>query len=789
MAHRAVAAFERGCDDPEAMQRVRLGRIVDGLRGTAFAREHGLTGREDPGAFRACVPIRTDAEYAPWLQRAADRELGALTRAPVISLLKTSGTTGPAKLLPVTAAYERAVAEGQALWRLALVRDHEAASRGKVLTVVSPEREGRSEGGIAFGSNTGRMAARQPWFVRGRYAVPPEVHALQDPEARLYATLRFALQEDVRLLVTANPSSVLRLARGMKRHLPDLMADLAAGELRRGPGADACAALPPTVRKRLRRPKAGRIRGVSPLAQAWDLAAVGCWTGGPAPWFLDRFADALGARVPVRDVGVTASEGYFAIPVADGPVGAPLWLGGHVLEFIDADDAPRWAWELEEGQEYGLVITTSAGLYRYDLQDIVQVTGFQGRCPRIRFVRKAGAVLSVTGEKVTEAHVTAAMATALRGTDSEAPLGFSVGHQMAEIPSLRLALESPGPARGAALAARFDAALRQANVEYDAKRDSGRLGPVAPLDLPPGTYDRWQADRQAEGAPAAQIKAPLLLLDEIAWGRLEHAARRPLSGPSTEPAAATGPATAGAARPLGDIEVISWDVDGTLYQMPKVVRGASALAIRRLLTLRAPQEAAELLVLSRFRKAMERARSEEGGALRAGALDGFLVPRPGIIEMERRWYGPPIAAAGPWDGVHDLVDLFDELGLRQIVVSDYESEWKLELLGLAGRFERIYAGERLGALKPNPGLFVHVAKDLGIPPDRILHLGDRPETDGIAATAAGLRVRIFDQGFLTPRGLHDDLRRTMARTAWVTPGATSSAERTAAPPTSADRLG
>ncbi len=749
-----VARFEESCQHPEEVQRRRLKAILRGARATGFAKQHGLRGDESLSAYRAAVPIRTDSEYGPWLRRAAERELGVLTRAPVTSLLKTSGTTGPSKLLPVTAAYEEAVAGGQALWRLALVRDHEAVARGKVLTVVSPAQEGRSEGGVRFGSNTGRMHARQPWLVRSRYAVPAAVHALEDPEVRLYATLRFALQEDVRLLVTANPSTVLRLARGLRRHLTDLMADLAEGEMRRGPGEAAGAALPPPVRKRLRR---GGARGANALARAWDLAAVACWTGGPAPWFLERFPEALGARIPVRDVGVTASEGYFAIPVGDGDVGGVAWLGGHVLEFIDEAGEPRWAWELEEGGRYRLVITTSAGLYRYDLDDLVEVTGHVGGAPVIRFVRKAGAVLSVTGEKVTEAQVLQALAEAAEADPVD---GVSVGHRMDDVPALRMVVEGGGGQALDGLAARFDAALRRGNVEYESKRATGRLGPVEATQLPGGTYARWRTDRQGEGAPATQIKEPVLLRDERAWEQLERAARRPIRG-GGEPPGAPSRRRPGPLGPLEGVQVVSWDVDGTLYPMPQVVRGATWLAVRRLLSRRAPQEAAELLVLSRFRRAMEEVR-REGGRLPDGALDRFAVPRSRIIDMERRWYGPPIASVGLWPGVSQLLDLFDELGLRQIVVSDYQSAWKLDALGIGHRFERVYAGEAVGALKPSPEVFEHVVRDLALPPGCILHLGDRPETDGVAASAAGLRVRIFDQGFLTPQALHEDLRRSVS---------------------------
>lgn len=157
--------------------------------------------------------------------------------------------------------------------------------------------------------------------------------------------------------------------------------------------------------------------------------------------------------------------------------------------------------------------------------------------------------------------------------------------------------------------------------------------------------------------------------------------------------------------------------------------------------------------LQRFRKAMDRVR-ERGGELRPGDIHR---DRRFLLDLEEHWYVPAIERAGTWDGVRDLIDLFDRNGLVQVVASDYVASHKLKALGLSGRFHRAYAGEELGFLKPSSELFHHIVRDLGVPADRVLHLGDRPETDGVAASGAGCRVHIFDSGFSSPRELLKDL--------------------------------
>src|SRR5207245_10708093 len=56
--------------------------------------------------------------------------------------------------------------------------------------------------------------------------------------------------------------------------------------------------------------------------------------------------------------------------------------------------------ELDEGGTYHIVLTTPGGLYRYDINDVVRVTGFYNQTPLIEFIRKGRDVSNITGEKL-----------------------------------------------------------------------------------------------------------------------------------------------------------------------------------------------------------------------------------------------------------------------------------------------------------------------------------------------------------------------------------------------------
>lgn len=61
--------------------------------------------------------------------------------------------------------------------------------------------------------------------------------------------------------------------------------------------------------------------------------------------------------------------------------------------------------DVEVGKEYELVITTYAGLYRYQVGDILRVTGFHNSAPQFHFVRRKNVLLSIDSDKTDEAEL------------------------------------------------------------------------------------------------------------------------------------------------------------------------------------------------------------------------------------------------------------------------------------------------------------------------------------------------------------------------------------------------
>ncbi|MDP6946113.1 MAG: GH3 auxin-responsive promoter family protein, partial [Myxococcota bacterium] len=71
-------------------------------------------------------------------------------------------------------------------------------------------------------------------------------------------------------------------------------------------------------------------------------------------------------------------------------------VASHFLEFQDVEVAagrPKLVHEVQEGARYRPILTTSGGLYRYRLGDIVRCVGVTAATPRFVFEGRREAVV------------------------------------------------------------------------------------------------------------------------------------------------------------------------------------------------------------------------------------------------------------------------------------------------------------------------------------------------------------------------------------------------------------
>lgn len=95
-----------------------------------------------------------------------------------------------------------------------------------------------------------------------------------------------------------------------------------------------------------------------------------------------------------------------------------------------------------------------------------------------------------------------------------------------------------------------------------------------------------------------------------------------------------------------------------------------------------------------------------------------------------------------------VVSLLTRLKKQQIILgvfSDYPARDKLKALNLTHFFDTIVSAHDNGisGFKPETSGFQASARKMNLPPSRILYVGDRMDTDGAGAAAAGMKAAII----------------------------------------------
>ena len=177
------------------------------------------------------------------------------------------------------------------------------------------------------------------------------------------------------------------------------------------------------------------------IARLWpQLAVISCWANGAASTFVDQVRN-LFPGVMIQPKGLIATEAFVSLPLVD-------CMDLHcrfVLTFLNfrtsiAMTMPRcWHTNLRRPKVARVIATTAGGLYRYQMHDVIEVTGFHRQCPLIRFVGRGNRTSDLVGEKLSEVFVARSIDTMNR-TLASAP-AFAMLVPRRDRPGYRLLIE------------------------------------------------------------------------------------------------------------------------------------------------------------------------------------------------------------------------------------------------------------------------------------------------------------------------------------------------------------
>lgn len=518
--------FDRLAERPAEAQAATLLTILRANASTTFGQEHRFSSIRTADEFRAAVAPHDYEALRPHVEQQRLTGHRTLTTEVPLFYARTSGSSGTPKLVPITPTALRHHRAEQALFTWVQHRARPDAFDGSAWGIMGAAVEGRLDSGHAVGSVSGHLYESLPAMLQSRFVVPPAVSRIEDYDTKYLVTLRLALTSPtITYLGAPNPSTFLRLLTLVNERRDVLARSLESGRL--DPLGSIDGAVHDTLKPLLRVDRARAAQLASnrrfTFSDLWpDIRLLTTWTGGSCGIALDALRPSLPRGCSVMELGYQATEMRGTIALDAETRGGVPPLHHHVFEFIEqarydagASDTVGLA-ELEVGCRYYVLVTTAAGLYRYFMNDIVEVTGHYRQTPVLRFVQKGRGVTNLVGEKLYEGQVIEAVTQSSR----QEGLTLAFFQMMADEQrsGYRLVVESEQVLDPVALGAAVDARLGELNIEYQAKRASSRLTPIAVGRLRKGAADAYKAACLRAGQREGQFKPSVLLsATDVNW--------------------------------------------------------------------------------------------------------------------------------------------------------------------------------------------------------------------------------------------------------------------------------
>lgn len=502
--------------DPGGIQRRALAVLLGRARNTWFGRRHGFASLRGHADFAKAVPIADYVERIDMYRRIIAGEPDVSWPGRIRCFARTSGTTAGDKWIPITDGLRRGCVRAAEAMFAYNERESPGLVRrllgGRMLYLTAPTTQVPTGTDGRAGFMSGIAAHWVPWPGSRRYEPGFALTDIPDWEERTERIARRLVGRDLRW-ATGIPTWV--------RVLFDRVCRIAGVPVEGG------------------------------LSRVWPNLEVyvhGGTSFDPYRATFQRYFQS-GHRVRYQEV-YPASEGFIGVqPRFDEPGMALMCDGGLFYEFVPLAEwgkpgAPRFLIDqVEADVPYCVVLSTSAGLWAYDLGDVVRFISL--RPPRILFHGRHMHFMNafaehVGGHELARAVARACEATAARVVEfTVAPVHPDVERRLGAHEYV-VEFERMPDGGLPAFAQVADAALRSSNSLYAVNRahDFAMTGPVI-TPVPRGTFMEWMRRR---GKTGEQHKVPTCASDRrYADDLLALAAER-----------GGGPAAAGPAPPKGD---------------------------------------------------------------------------------------------------------------------------------------------------------------------------------------------------------------------------------------------
>lgn len=463
MAKRKAKEVDHILNNPIELAEEKLMSVLSRHKDTVFGKKHGFESIRNSAEYSSKVPLFDYHDLEPYLKMTYDDPNGhVLTADPVIWYLKTSGTTGKPKYMPLTAAGANDTSKGTMLVWLAFVNaDPENAKMfdGTLVTLGAPAVVDYING-IPVGYATGAMIRRFNPLLKRLMKPGEDVFNITDVDEKMRRYASLLATTNVTGLLGISTLLLALVRRMQNQYGPWLLDNL------KGTSHEQ------RISRLVSDDGSLDVQGLWPNLRLITNSGIDC----------DPYREWISRTLPTARIldMYGGSEGFYGGQLFEEP-GIQLLPNLNFLEFIPESevDVPNPTAiplaEVKKGFRYEIVLTNNGGCYRYRLGDMMT---FVDTDPyTIKSIGRKGKVVNMSGEKLSDKHVAKAMAAACSKTGAQVSDYCMVGLVENGLPHYTLALllgNSNIDTIDFVMA--FEEALMADSEEFRIVRESGALG-------------------------------------------------------------------------------------------------------------------------------------------------------------------------------------------------------------------------------------------------------------------------------------------------------------------------
>ncbi len=539
----SLAEVEYHTKDPMKAQRSTLKKILGRNKNCEIGKKYNFRDIKTIEDYQRMVPLSTYEDYEPYVERMIHgKEKNLMFSGPNIRYCSSSGSVGKPKILPKgikdlwnMQCIGFSCSVSTAAHYLKRVKGIKMPSQmGPLVLILTghPLEDGKMCNGAGQVPLT-YLKAITPFFCTSPTSLLyPEHEELLDTS---YLQLRFCLENSK---VSYLGSIVVTLLTTMFDYLEEnwemLCDDIEKGII--NPNIKITPDLYKEYSKKLKpNPRrAAELRKEfekgfdTPIApRIWPrLTWAYGMIGSNLKVYVEKLRKSIGYEIPIHNMGFAAAEGFFSmateLDVHDGVL-LPHTLFFEFLPVEDDDEGgdesvtPLLINQLEIGKKYEIIVSNFSGLYRYRMEDVVQVTRMYNNTPQIEFLYRRNLGMNIANEKTTTQMVDFAVKQTAEAMGNE-----FVGHSMyadysTNPPRYCLLAEPVNPVVEADRQKYIDILdekFKEFNEKYFKYRRWGMINRPEVLFLKPKTYWDYREYLRAQGKVLNQIKPVTIINSE-----------------------------------------------------------------------------------------------------------------------------------------------------------------------------------------------------------------------------------------------------------------------------------